>query len=157
MSSRGFSQVDTQMQQDASARAPRASRISVELDVDPAAAASARDALLAVEDRVEPEIMGDVRLLVSELVTNSVRHSQAPARDRVEMDVWVDSTAIRVEVRDTGTGFEPRPRAADRSTPGGWGLYLVQRLTDRWGVACNHMTRVWFEIDLLGAGRRQQI
>ena len=135
----------------------RADRISLLLDVDPASAANARDALLAFEDRVEPEVMGDVRLLVSELVTNSVRHSNTPASDHVELDVWVDSTAIRVEVRDTGSGFEPQPRAADRSTPGGWGLYLVQRLTDRWGVACNHVTRVWFEIDFLAARTRAQL
>jgi anti-sigma regulatory factor (Ser/Thr protein kinase) len=131
-----------------------ARRISVHFDADPAAAASARDALLALDDRVDPELMGDVRLLVSELVTNSVRHSSAPRRDRVEMDVWVDSSTIRVEVRDSGTGFEPQQRAPDRSTPGGWGLFLVQRLTDRWGVACNHMTRVWFEIDSAKLGGR---
>jgi anti-sigma regulatory factor (Ser/Thr protein kinase) len=122
------------------------------LDAAPAAAGDARDALLALDDRVQPELMGDVRLLVSELVTNSVRHSKAPLTDQVEMDVWIDSETIRVEVRDSGDGFDLRPRDKDRTTPGGWGLFLVQRLTDRWGVACNHVTRVWFEIDFAGLG-----
>jgi hypothetical protein len=31
---------------------------------------------------------------------------------------------------------------------GGWGLFLVEKLADRWGVARNSLTRVWFEIDL---------
>jgi anti-sigma regulatory factor (Ser/Thr protein kinase) len=91
--------------------------------------------------------MADVRLLVSELVTNSVRHSGSGPPESVGLDVAVDSDTIRVEVRDPGSGFEPRARDVDRNRPGGWGLYLVDRLADRWGVVRNHFTRVWFEID----------
>ena len=47
-----------------------------------------------------------------------------------------------------GTGFEPCPRQAEATKPGGWGLFLVEKLSDRWGVARNQLTRVWFEIDL---------
>jgi anti-sigma regulatory factor (Ser/Thr protein kinase) len=65
---------------------------------------------------------------------------------RLEVSV-LDSGALHVEVCDSGTGFEPRPREPGQSKAGGWGLYLVDRLTDRWGVACNNLTRVWFEID----------
>jgi hypothetical protein len=32
--------------------------------------------------------------------------------------------------------------------PGGWGLYLVDRIADRWGIVSNRMNRVWFEVDL---------
>ena len=39
------------------------------------------------------------------------------------------------------------PRDTDRSRPGGWGLYLVDQLADRWGVARDHLNRVWFEMD----------
>jgi anti-sigma regulatory factor (Ser/Thr protein kinase) len=122
--------------------------VSVELEAGPEAAAWARNALFPVEPRVEEDLMADVRLLVSELVTNSVRHSGMRPPDSVGLAVAVDAQTIRVEVRDRGTGFEPRPRDVDRSRPGGWGLYLVDRLADRWGVARNHVTRVWFEIDL---------
>jgi anti-sigma regulatory factor (Ser/Thr protein kinase) len=152
--------MDTHMHATSARTAPfpkRAERsgesISVEFEAGPEAAAWARNALFAVEPRVEEDLMADVRLLVSELVTNSVRHSGASPPDSVALDVAVDSGTIRVEVSDTGTGFEPRPREADRSKPGGWGLYLVDRLADRWGVARNHLTRVWFEIDL-GRGTR---
>jgi anti-sigma regulatory factor (Ser/Thr protein kinase) len=128
------------------ARPPEAVRI--ELEAGPEAAAWARNALFAVEEAVEPELMADVRLLVSELVTNSVRHSGVASPDPLGLEVEVGSGTIRVEVRDSGPGFEPRQRDNDRSRPGGWGLFLVDRLADRWGVARNSFTRVWFEIDL---------
>ena len=122
--------------------------ISVEIEAGPEAAAWARNALFAVEPKVEDDLMADVRLLVSELVTNSVRHSGVAPPDSVALDVAVDTDTIRVEFSDCGAGFEPRPRETDRTRPGGWGLYLVDRLADRWGVARNQFTRVWFEIDL---------
>jgi anti-sigma regulatory factor (Ser/Thr protein kinase) len=101
-----------------------------------------------LDDRVEAVVMEDVRLLVSELVTNSVRHADTQEGDRVELEVSVERDTLYVQVADTGPGFEPRPRRTGRSTPGGWGLFLVEKLSDRWGVARNSLTRVWFEIDL---------
>jgi anti-sigma regulatory factor (Ser/Thr protein kinase) len=92
--------------------------------------------------------MDDVRLLVSELVTNSVRHSGTASGDHVELDVCLDEDTLHVQVADTGSGFEPRTRRSAATKPGGWGLFLVERLSDRWGVARNSLTRVWFEIDL---------
>jgi anti-sigma regulatory factor (Ser/Thr protein kinase) len=127
--------------------------VSIELEAGPEAAAWARNALFSVEPQVGDDLMADVRLLVSELVTNSVRHSGTRPPDSLGLDVAIDAGTIRVEVRDGGSGFEPRPRDLDRSRPGGWGLYLVDRLADRWGVARNQFTRVWFEIDLGRAAR----
>src|SRR5918997_4924161 len=122
-------------------------RIDVEFEAGPTAAAGARNALAALDGRVAGSLLADVRLLVSELVTNSVRHSNAHARDVVHMSVTVTESSLRVEVADPGQGFEPQPRDADRTRPGGWGLYLVDQLSDRWGVGRDHLTRVWFEMD----------
>ena len=122
-------------------------RMTLEFEAGPSAASAARNALIALEGRVDEDLLDDVRLLVSELVTNSVRHSNIHARDLVRMDVQVSETALRVEVADAGEGFEPTPRDLDRSRPGGWGLYLVDQLADRWGVVRDHFTRVWFEVD----------
>jgi anti-sigma regulatory factor (Ser/Thr protein kinase) len=119
----------------------------VEFESSPAAAAWARNALLPLDDRVEPVVMEDVRLLVSELVTNSVRHAGTES-DHVKLDVKLADDTLHVQVADTGSGFEPRERMAEATKPGGWGLYLVEKLSDRWGVARNSLTRVWFEIDL---------
>jgi anti-sigma regulatory factor (Ser/Thr protein kinase) len=160
MVQQGVTDLDTQTQREALRAAQLAAtfaqpgtglhapnRISVQFDASPSAAAWARNALIALEHRVEPELMEDVRLLVSELVTNSVRHSRIPHGDPVGLDVLIDSRGVRVEVLDNGAGFDPRPRRADRAEPGGWGLFLVEKLADRWGVVRNHFTRVWFEID----------
>jgi anti-sigma regulatory factor (Ser/Thr protein kinase) len=122
-------------------------RIDVEFEAGPTAAASARNALLALHGRVRDDLLADVRLLVSELVTNSVRHSGIHNHDRVHMEVQVSEDTLRVEVADPGEGFAPQPRDMDRSRPGGWGLYLVEELSDRWGVARDHLNRVWFEMD----------
>jgi anti-sigma regulatory factor (Ser/Thr protein kinase) len=122
--------------------------VSIHLEAGPSAAALARNALVPIEREVEDDLMADVRLLVSELVTNSVRHADMPPPGRVSVEVSVDSGKIHVEVQNNGRGFEPRPRRRGQSKSGGWGLYLVERLADRWGVICNHFTRVWFEIDL---------
>lgn len=130
--------------------ADAANRISVQFEAGPAAAAWARNALVAIDPHLEPDLMADVRLLVSELVTNSVRHSDMSKSDVVGLDVMVDADTIHVQVCDSGTGFEPRPRRPGQSKAGGWGLYLVERLAHRWGVTRNHVTRVWFEIDCAG-------
>lgn len=128
-------------------------RMSVEFEAGPTAASAARNALIALEGRVDDELLADVRLLVSELVTNSVRHSDIRSGEPVRMDVSVSETALRVEVSDGGQGFEPKPRDLDRSRPGGWGLYLVDQIADRWGVARDRLTKVWFEVDY-ASGRR---
>jgi anti-sigma regulatory factor (Ser/Thr protein kinase) len=74
-------------------------------------------------------------------VTNAVRHG---ARDEpVEVHLsW--NSEVRVDVIDHGGGFTPVPRAGGLDEPGGFGLYLVGRLADRWGVETNSSTRVWF-------------
>jgi anti-sigma regulatory factor (Ser/Thr protein kinase) len=140
--------MDTQTHTGAPRTGPSATNIKVEFESGPAAAAWARHALLPLDDRVEPVVMEDVRLLVSELVTNSVRHAGTTEGDHVELDVRLKGDTLLVQVGDAGDGFDPRPRQAEMTKAGGWGLYLVEKLSDRWGVARNHLTRVWFEIDL---------
>jgi anti-sigma regulatory factor (Ser/Thr protein kinase) len=122
-------------------------QIAVEFEAGPSAAAGARNALLALDGKIDQDLLNDVRLLVSELVTNSVRHSKVRPDDRVYMTVRLTGNTLRVEVADRGDGFEPTPRTPDQNRIGGWGLYLVDQLADRWGVVRNNLTRVWFEVD----------
>jgi two-component sensor histidine kinase len=95
--------------------------------------------------------LGDLRqpvsLLVSELVTNAVKHGGV-GPDRI-VSVKLDSSdeRVRVEVIDEGPGFEPRPGPRIDPIEEGFGLALVEQLSDRWGVAVDDETRVWFEID----------
>jgi anti-sigma regulatory factor (Ser/Thr protein kinase) len=124
----------------------------VQFEVGPSAAAWARNALIAIDPHVESELMADVRLLVSELVTNSLRHAELDAEDSIRLGVSVQADRVRVEVADSGKGFEFEGPADDPETVEGWGLYLVATLSDRWGVerAENGTTRVWFELDRAG-------
>jgi anti-sigma regulatory factor (Ser/Thr protein kinase) len=90
------------------------------------------------------ELHADACLLVSELVTNSVRHARQPAGASVRITAAALDGRVRVEVEDQGHGH-PRRRVPDPSG-GGFGLHLVERLADRWGVDHEHCTRVWFEL-----------
>ena len=123
------------------------SDLSVRFERGAAAAGAARTALGALEPRLGEEVLDDIRLLVSELVTNAIRHADGPSGGEVAVEVSINGPCIHVEVADPGAGFDPRPRDDVMTRPGGWGLYLVDRIADRWGVIRNRMTRVWFEIE----------
>jgi anti-sigma regulatory factor (Ser/Thr protein kinase) len=107
----------------------------------PEAAARARSELTHLGTDLDPPLLDSVRLLVTELVTNSVRHAGATA---IELAVMVGAKRVRVEVANLGGTFEPQPREDAES---GWGLFLVDRLSDDWGVEAGAgLQRVWFEI-----------
>ena len=113
----------------------------------PDAASAARRALASLEEHLEPDLIDDVRLLATELVTNSVRHAAKGDPSPVGFEVSISPAAVRIEVSDSGPGFEALAPAPNRDGASGWGLYLVDRLADRWGVVREQGTRVWFEID----------
>jgi anti-sigma regulatory factor (Ser/Thr protein kinase) len=130
-------------------------RLHLELRPGPAAASESRHALDQLEGTVGDGQLEVLRLLVTELVSNSVRHGR-PSDDSaswIELDVQVGSDAVEVAVLDEGPGFRrPETPAPHADRPGGWGLCLVDKLADRWGVAVNHRTRVWFEVNRRGRG-----
>ena len=121
--------------------------IDLKLRPTPGAVPDARRALDALDDEVSSQTLEDLRLLVSELVTNSVRHAGLHEAQTIELKVKLMPETVRVEVNDQGTGFEPTPRGARSDDQSGWGLYLVSRIADRWGVSSDGVTRVWFELD----------
>jgi anti-sigma regulatory factor (Ser/Thr protein kinase) len=113
------------------------------------AASSARRALDELETNIPNPVKQDLELLVSEVVTNAVRHAGVSRGDLIGLSVEVDRGRVRVEVSDPGPGFEPVPVVPTMFQQSGWGLYLVGQLSDRWGVEhAPHGTVVWFEIDL---------
>jgi anti-sigma regulatory factor (Ser/Thr protein kinase) len=85
-------------------------------------------------------------LLVSELVSNAVRHGGAGDADLIELELCATSRGVGVEVSDPGPGFVPRRRDLPLDEPGGWGLVLVDQLAERWGVVRDRRTRVWLEL-----------
>lgn len=97
------------------------------------------------------ETFHDLRLLVSELVTNSVEHSGAGRADLIGLEVFAQNGGVRVEVRDDGPGFEPRSGPdSEWQDESGRGLLVVDCLAKRWGVSAERGTSVWFELDAPG-------
>ena len=82
----------------------------------------------------------EVLLVVSELVTNSVRHSSSTKP--IKMTVEISGSRIRLEVSDCGLGFD----AGESMTRGGLGLLIVDRIAASWGVLTNGYCTVWVEI-----------
>ena len=110
----------------------------------PEAAAEARRAIATLRADLDPPLMETLRLLVTELVTNSVRHTEAP---KITLRVAVGKTAVLTEVADEGPGFDPDELGEAGTDSCGWGLFLVQRLAQGWGVKDDGGSkRVWFEL-----------
>jgi anti-sigma regulatory factor (Ser/Thr protein kinase) len=121
------------------------SDMSFELAGGPYAVTAARLALADLEAHVDASVAFDVRLLVSELVTNSVQHAQVAAEDSIVLQVAISDENVRVTVRDDGPGFEPPSSPPPEDADAGWGLFLVGQLADEWGVN-DEDKGVWFEI-----------
>jgi serine/threonine-protein kinase RsbW len=111
------------------------------------AAAAARQAFREGNGLIPNVIREDVLLLVSELVTNAVRHARAGPDSPVHVQLLRGPRWVVVTVGDQGPGFTWRPAPPAGNESGGWGLFLVDQIADRWGVECTTSgTRVWFEI-----------
>ena len=93
-------------------------------------------------------MLENAALLTSEVVTNSVRHAGLSTDEGIGMELVLSEDVLRVSVTDAGPGFE-----LDLDAPtlerdmGGFGLVLVDRLSDRWGMIRNRHNVVWFELD----------
>lgn len=118
----------------------------------PTAPAEARSAVDALEGVMSAPEHQDLRLLVTEVVGNAVRHGGMTRRRDVELVLQVEPRRqVRVEIADEGPGFEPRVQRG-REGGGGWGLFILDQLADRWGVEGEPRgARVWFELDLAAA------
>jgi integral membrane sensor domain MASE1/anti-sigma regulatory factor (Ser/Thr protein kinase) len=132
----------------ATPRAPSES-ITVELGTGPGSPADARASLSPLASVLSASVYADLRLQVSELVTNSVRHGRLGAGDLIRLRVEVSDRVLRVEVSDPGEGFSGSIPGPTPGEPGGWGLFLTEELADRWGIdRSSGWTIVWMERDL---------
>jgi anti-sigma regulatory factor (Ser/Thr protein kinase) len=121
--------------------------LALRLRSDDLAPAIARHALAGVRDRLGDDVTDDTELLISELVTNSVRHGPPASDEQIDITVAVTRRRVHVEVLDAN-GF--RWDLVANRTPaeqGGFGLVLLANLAHRWGVQTGPPTKVWFEID----------
>ena len=124
------------------------------LPVAPEAASEARRLLEELDPPLAADLAANLGLLISEVVTNAVRHG--PNGSDAGIRVLLDATPerVRVDVLDAGEGFAHRARSGGADLPGGWGLFLVEQLSSRWGIEVEPTTHVWFEIDVSERDRR---
>jgi transcriptional regulator with XRE-family HTH domain/anti-sigma regulatory factor (Ser/Thr protein kinase) len=120
------------------------------LPADELAPRHARDAMSAAGVGLPEDDLETARLLMSELVTNSVRHGPTNDDATVGVFIGVGRDRLRVEVSDGATeGARPRSPSED----GGYGLALVAALATRWGAGREGgMNVTWFELDLRSPG-----
>lgn len=118
--------------------------LSVAPDAD--AAAIARRFVRDNRDHLDPSVIADAELLISEIVTNAVRHGAGQVRLRLRLD----PPGIGIAVADTGAQM-PRPRAAapPSDQTSGRGLLIVDAVSSSWGVEPHDRPpgkTVWFDL-----------
>lgn len=122
--------------------------LDILIEPSPQAASEARRSLDEIEGLPSPEKQDHLRLLTTELVTNSVRHTGLALHEHIRLGIMEGAGLILVEVTDFGKGFErPIALAPGSEATSGWGLYMVELLAERWGIECDGgLTLVWFEL-----------
>ena len=114
----------------------------------PTAPREARASLEGLGMALSPPAMETVRLIVSELVANSVIHSGMKAGEPIHMRVRLSRSAVRIEVMDQGSsqpalGIDEADHLPEENP----GMYLVAQLADRWGVEIEDHRTIWAELD----------
>lgn len=133
--------------------APGSGEVTRALPSTPEAVAQARLVVRAACESMPDALRDDAELLVSELVSNAVRHGGG----NVQLRVLVNERDLTISVYDDGDG-EPvvSPRLLGPEVASGRGLQLVEKLADGWGVfpAEGGGKTVWILLTTASAGRR---
>ena len=115
------------------------------------AAVAARRALDDLRPQADDDLLERGRLALTEVMTNCVKHARLRPSQLIDVQVALLAARLRIEVTADGPGFHPVATRPDPSSAGagagGWGLWLIDQLADRWGVDFSHSTRVWLEFD----------
>ena len=120
--------------------------VEAEVENGPQAARKTRDCIAALDAELETNLLADLTLLVSELVTNAYRHSGTRQGDPITLRVSMKNRVVRVEVEDRGEA-PPGPHLREPDETGGWGLRIVSTVSDRWGTRRTRAGNlVWFEL-----------
>src|SRR6266550_803397 len=102
-------------------------------------------------------VRDNARLLVTELVSNSIRHAALRPDERIRISATWSGNRLKVVVRDHEHGRPVRIAGSIRPLPGagsGWGLFIVDQLASRWGAVHDGGAGFWFELDALSLGNR---
>jgi anti-sigma regulatory factor (Ser/Thr protein kinase) len=112
--------------------------------------------------RLPPGVREDAHLLVTELVSNSIRHAELRAGERIRIWAGWSGRRLKVIVRDRDDRQPSQPvgiAGSIRPAPGaesGWGLFIVNQLATRWGAIHDGGPGYWFELDASRPEARDQ-
>jgi anti-sigma regulatory factor (Ser/Thr protein kinase) len=122
------------------------------LEPEPASVPEARRLASEVaEAHLGPEELNAFELAVTEVMSNAVRHG-GDGGETIRLAITPKDGYMCVQVTDAGAGLVPKPGALEAEDDGGFGLFIVEQLTRRWGVTReDNKTRVWFELDFAAA------
>lgn len=126
------------------------------LDYSLSAAGTARHALIdsMAGQEVHPEVVEEASIVISELVTNAVQHSEPSVGDQVRAAWTLRKGVVEVSVTDAGGESTPRPARRHVLASSGRGLRIVRSLAHEWGVVEAHRSRtVWASLG--GPSRRR--
>jgi anti-sigma regulatory factor (Ser/Thr protein kinase) len=111
----------------------------------PQAAAEARALVVnSFASRLPSDLLDDVRLALTEVVTNSYKHSGTPEGAPIKIVLDMNGQRFRLEVTDRSI-FDPTPETAFELRSARWGLTILDRLADRWGRVSEG--GIWAEFD----------
>lgn len=125
------------------ARAVHLLALTRTLPRSPASGALARREVRRVGASLAADRVGELELVVTELVTNALVHGQGALR----LELRLTPFGVAGHVLDDGPGFAYEPHVPALEEPGGRGLRIVDALTTRWGVEPGR-SLVWFEVDV---------
>lgn len=113
------------------------------------APASARAALSALEAHVGEDQLQSLRLVITELITNSIRHAGIDERAVIGLSLRLENGLLHCTVSDPGSGFEkPDVVRPHQDRAGGFGLVILESISSTWGVTRDELFRVWFEVHI---------
>ena len=125
--------------------------VAMELELSlpplPEVVAVARAALARLMGDRADDVTDVTCLLVTELITNSLRHSDLGRGDRIVLRASLGRERVRIQVCDPGSTSVPAVQPERLGATWGRGLVLVDTLAREWGVRKNGRTCVWFELD----------
>jgi anti-sigma regulatory factor (Ser/Thr protein kinase) len=132
----------------------QAQTISFEVPGGAQAPRHARSVMLSHLRHIDRTVASDAELIISELVTNSVRHAGVGSDQLVTVDLVLLNEHLRITVTDPGCDLVPRLITPVPAGFGGYGLRLVEQLSTAWGVGRDAVgaTQVWCDL-VLDAGR----
>jgi anti-sigma regulatory factor (Ser/Thr protein kinase) len=127
--------------------------VAIDLPLEPLSARRAREELEPFRKALDEISFIDLRLLVSELVIEALNAKSEGQDARIQMCVELRDDRVHAEISDGGAAYRVPPPHPEPGEPG-WALYLVRRLSQRWGVRRDsESSMVWLEMPRPRPGR----